>query len=178
MFCKRLNGKSYFKKKKVSIKKHLRIYIVLAVLGVVIFLGIRRLGWGTTRTYNLPFSQAEAFLLYRLGLDENDLARPLAVQAKVDSVLAEYMSMKLYRVHIDEYKAGEHLSFTCSHRYNIGASGQECIHFDLLKRTSAKTRVTVDYCDRWAGMFPPFVFWNPGLGREKGIHNEIWNKYF
>jgi len=178
MFSKEINGKSYFKKKKVSAKKYLKVYIVLAIIGATIFLGICKFSRGTSRTYNITFSQAEDFLPYRLGLDKVDLTRPFSVQAEVDSVLAEYMSMELYRVRIDEYEAGEHLSFTCYHRYNIGANGGEYIRFELLKRTSEKTMITVDYSDRWLGMFPPFVFWNPGLGREKGIHNEIWNKYF
>ena len=81
--------------------------------------------------------------------------------------------MRPYGVDVHDDWPNE-LSFTCHHYYDIGAVGGEYIRFDLEKRDPERTRITVDYSDRWYGIWPPFVFWNPGIFRETTIHKLIW----
>jgi hypothetical protein len=148
--------------------------LAVAVMGLV---GCMLAGCETTRTYNMPYSQAEAVLFERLHLDKDKtLTSPLNVQAKAQDDLAGPMSMKLFAVELHEHTPGTSLSFTCHHLYNIGAVGGQYIRFDLRKQTTDKTRITVDYCDRWWGIWPPFIFWNPGPFRERNIHNAIWGR--
>jgi len=154
-------------------------YTAVTFLGIVVLIGLLVFcyGYGTTQTWNIPYSTAENILFSRLSLDKNKLtAGKLSVQAKVDDNLGKYMSMKIYSAKLNRYEPNERLDFMCQHRYNIGAIGGEYIRFSLTKRSPKKTKITVDYCDRWRGIWPPFVFWNPGLGREKHIHHEIWDK--
>jgi hypothetical protein len=40
------------------------------------------------------------------------------------------------------------------------------------------TRVKVNYTDRWVGIWPPFVFYNPGILRERRISGMIWGGGF
>ena len=154
-------------KKKIYVASTLPI-----IIAVVLFY---LYGFGTSKTYRIPYLETENILLSRLHLNLNELVnRPLSVQAKADDVLAKSMRMKLYAVTLDKYEPNNQLSFTCYHRYNIGAVGEEYIHFDIIKLTPTKTSITVNYSDRWKGVFPPFVFWNPGLARERHIHSEVW----
>jgi len=177
MFRKSLNRKTCFTKKKARARKHLKVFIVLAVLAAGIIFGIFKFVRGTSRTYNISFSQAEVFLLYRLGIYRDDLARKYS-HAKFDNSLAQYTSEQVYSVRVDEYREGEYLNFTCSCIYNILAEGGEYIRFELKKRGTEKTRITVDYSERFWGPFAPLGFWNPGIVRERDIHNEIWGRYF
>ena len=156
--------------KMKSIILTLARYIVCLV--TVIFTGC-----GTTRTYDIPFEEAEATLFTRLNLDPvQTTTKPDWVQAKAQNELGRVMTKKLYAVVLHEYDPGTALSFTCHHLYDIGAVGGEYIRFDLRTKSPQKTRITVDYCDRWYGMWPPFIFWNPGLIRESKIHKLIWKK--
>lgn len=50
------------------------------------------------------------------------------------------------------------------------------ISFDLTAKRPNLTQVTVNYTDRWVGIWPPFVFLNPGPRRERNIHRLIWEK--
>ena len=146
--------------------------LAVAVIGVCLLSGC-----GTTRTYNTPYSKAEEVLFERLHLNKDEtLASPVSVQAKADGELGNLMSMKLYVVVLNQYTPGTSLSFTCHHLYDIGAVGGEYIRFDLRKKSADMTSITVDYCDRWYGMWPPFIFWNPGPFRERNIHGAIWEK--
>ena len=151
--------------------------IIIAAVGTTILLSAISAGFGTTRTYDIPFDEAATPLFTALHLDPTDTTtKPDWVQAKAENQLATLMRMKLYAVKLDEYKPGTALSFTCSHTYNIGASGAEYIRFRIQKQPSGKSKITVDYCDRWYGMWPPFIFWNPGPFRESKIHKQIWKK--
>lgn len=146
----------------------------VTTLGIVV--GVLA-GCGTTRTYTMPYSHAETLLFERLHLDKDATLRdPRRVQARAEDDLMRPMSMKLFAVDMNSSTPGQFLSFTCHHLYNIGAVGGQYIRFDLKKKDDDKTSITVDYCDRWWGMWPPFVFWNPGPGRERNIHNAIWGK--
>lgn len=147
------------------------VLIIIMVAGVGLFLR----GCRTTRIYNIPYDKAESMLLLRLSLDkEVFIHKRQPVQAKADEVLARSMWMKVYAVRLNWYRPSEGLIFSCYHRYDIGATGSESIRFDLEKISAEKTRITVDYCDRWRGMWPPFLFYNPGPFREKEIHRAIW----
>ena len=125
----------------------------------------------------MPYSRAEGLLFERLHLDRvSTLRNPQRVQARAEDELERPMSMKLFAVDLHESTPGQSLSFTCHHLYDIGAVGGQYMHFDLRKADESTTRIKVDYCDRWWGMWPPFVFWNPGPARERNIHNAIWGK--
>jgi len=142
--------------------------LVVALMGLLV-------GCSTTRTYSMPYAFAEDRLFERLHLEINTtLETPGRVQAKADGDLEGPMAMKRYAVDLHGHTSGESLSLTLSHRYNIGASGGEYIQFELARITDSETRITVNYTDRWWGMWPPFVFWNPGPFREKRIHAAIW----
>ena len=54
------------------------------------------------------------------------------------------------------------------------ANGAEYIRFRIQKVAPDKSKITVDYCDRWVGMWPPFLFWNPGPFRGSKILEQIW----
>lgn len=134
-------------------------------------------GCGTTRTYRMPYSHAERLLFEHLHIDKDStLGNPRSVQARAEDALERPMSMRLFAVDLHESTPGESLSFTCHHLYDIGAVGGQYILFDLRKAQENTTRIKVDYCDRWWGMWPPFVFWNPGPARERNIHKAIWGK--
>ncbi len=134
-------------------------------------------GCGTTRTYQMAYADAESLLFERLNLDRNKtIETPNRVQAVAKGgKLEKAMSMQRYAVDLQGYTEDESLALTFSHRYNIGASGAEYIHVEI-NRVAAATRIKVNYIDRWWGMWPPFVFWNPGPFRERRIHREIWGK--
>ena len=154
-------------------KKKAKIFLLALGLAWLIIAMFAR--GGTSKTYNIPFSDAAATLLTRLQLDPAlTITQPDLVQAKADDILGTAMSMKLYAVDLQKYERGETLSLLCRHVYNIGASGGEFIRFRLRKKDSQRTHITVDYSDRWYGMWFPFVFWNPGTYRERNIHNLIW----
>ena len=152
----------------------------LTVIWIVVALGSLSsmvAGCGTTRTYKMPYSLAERLLFEHLHIDKDaTLRNPHRVQARAEEELERSMSMKLFANDLHASTPGESLSFTCHHLYDIGAVGGEYILFELRKRDEDTTRIKVDYCDRWWGVWPPFVFWNPGLARERNIHNEIWGK--
>jgi len=132
-------------------------------------------GCATTKSYNIPYSRAESSLFEHLHLDKaKTLSSPRSVQAKAHGDLAKSMSMELFAVDLHEYTPGTSLSLTCRHLYNIGADGGQSIRFDLQRQTANKTRITVDYSDRWSGIWPPFVFSSPGLSQEPAIHSAIW----
>jgi len=132
-------------------------------------------GCATTREYSIPFATAEASLYDTLHLDKTQvLNNTVMAQAKAEGELERSMSMKLYAIDMHKHIPGKHLSFTLNHIYNIGANGGEYIRFDIVAKRSDITEVTVNYTDRWVGMWPPFVFLNPGPFREKRIHKAIW----
>ena len=152
-----------------------RMRFIFTVASIVLIYVLS--GCAATKSYNIPFSRAGAVLFERLHLDEHQaLSSPRSVQAKPKGNLAKQMSMELFAVDLHEYTPGTSLSFTCQHLYDIGAVGGQYIRFDLRKQAADKTRVTVDYCDRWYGMWFPFVFWSPGLSQERTILNEIWGR--
>jgi hypothetical protein len=125
----------------------------------------------------MSYSQAEELLFERLHLDrDTTLRKPDSVQAKAEGELERPMSMKLFAVVLHESTPSQSLSFTCHHLYNIGAVGGQYILFDLRRLDPSRTRIKVDYCDRWRGMWPPFVFWNPGRARERNIHKAVWGE--
>jgi len=157
---------------KKRTQRFLAALTTATALGVVVAV---LAGCGTTRTYTMTYSHAETLLFTRLHLDKDSTLRnPRLVQARAEDKLMRPMSMKLFAVDLHSNTPGQYLSFTCHHLYNIGAVGGQYIRFDLKKEGDDKTSITVDYCDRWRGMWPPFVFWNPGPGRERKIHNAIW----
>ena len=150
---------------------------IVVAIGTTILLSAISAGFGTTRTYDIPFDEAALTLFSALHLDPSDtITKPDWVQAKAEDQLGTLMGMKLYVVKLEEYKPGTTLSFTCSHTYNIGANGAEYIHFRIQSTPPNKSEITVDYCDRWYGMWPPFIFWNPGPFRESKILKQIWKK--
>ena len=150
---------------------------IIAVIGTTILLSATLSIFGATRTYDIPFDTATTTLFSALHLDPDDtITNTVSAQAKAEGKLADHMRMKLYAVKLDEYKPGATLSFTCSHAYNIGASGAEYIRFRIQKEAPDKSKITVDYCDRWVGMWPPFIFWNPGPFRDSKILDQIWKK--
>ena len=150
---------------------------IIAVIGTTILLAAIPAGFSATRTYDIPFDKATATLFSALHLDpDNTITNTFSVQAKAEGILADHMRMKLYAVKLDDYRPGATLAFTCSHAYNIGASGAEYIRFRIQKEAPDKSKITVDYCDRWVGMWPPFLFWNPGPFRDSKILDQIWKK--
>jgi hypothetical protein len=160
--------------KKTS-KKNRYIACIVLIIIVSAGIGLFLRGCKTTRIYNIPYDKAESMLLSRLSLDkEVFIHKTQSVQAKADDMLAKSMRMRLYAVRLYWYRPSEGLIFACYHRYDIGATGREYIRFDLEKISAEKTRITVDYCDRWRGILPPFLFYNPGPFREKEIHKAIW----
>ena len=148
---------------------------LIAVIGTSVLLSFIPAGFGTTRTYDIPFDEAATTLFSALHLDPGDtMTNTVSVQAKAEGVLANHMRMKLYAVQLDEYKPGITLAITCSHTYDIGASSAEYIRFRIQKQAPDKSKISVDYCDRWVGMWPPFLFWNPGPFRGSRILEQIW----
>ncbi len=134
-------------------------------------------GCSTTRQYPIPFAKAEAALFDTLHLDKDQvLNNTVMAQAKAEGELKKSMSMKLFAIDLHDHVPDRQLSFTANHIYNIGANGGEYIRFDLTAKQSNLTEITVNYTDRWVGMFPPFLFLNPGPFREKRIHRLIWQK--
>ena len=151
--------------------------IIIATIGTTILLSAAPAVFGATRTYDIPFDKATTTLFSALHLDPNDaMTNTVSVQAKAEGILADHMRMKLYAVKLDEYKPGTTLAITCSHTYDIGAYGAEYICFRIQKQDPDKSIITVDYCDRWVGMWPPFLFWNPGPFRDSKILDQIWMK--
>lgn len=147
-------------------------------LAAGVYLGILSLclaGCSTSRICNQSFTQVEGQLLSSIHLEEADIIHSsYLIQAKVEGELARVMSKKIYAVELRSYEAGRRLCFGLRHDYDIGAVGGEYITFDLQRRASGSTRIMVDYCDRWAGVWPPFIFWNPGGMRESKILDQIF----
>ena len=137
-------------------------------------------GCSTTKQYPISFEQAETALFGALHLDKEKVvdkskrADRFLPQAKAEGELLKSMPMKLFAVYLHEYVPGKRLSFTAEHEYNIGANGSESIRFDLTAKKPDATKITVNYDDRWVGMWPPFVYLNLGYGKERNIHRIIW----
>lgn len=151
--------------------------LIVPVIAVLLIAGIAPLlsGCSTTRQYSMPFAEAEAALLDTLHLDKNQvLNNTVMAQAKAEGELEKSMSMKLFAIDLHDHIPDKHLAFTANHIYNIGANGGEYIRFDLTAKQPDVTEITVNYTDWWVGMWPPFVFLNPGTKREKNIHRIIW----
>lgn len=154
-----------------------RLLVTITAVVVLVILFALFPGCGTTRKYRMPYAKVEGLLFEHLHLDKDlTLRNPRSVQARAEGDLVRPMSMKLFAVDLHQSTPGQALSFTCHHLYDIGAVGGQYILFDLQRVDEGSTRVTVDYCDRWYGMWPPFVFWNPGPVRERNIHKAIWGK--
>lgn len=156
-----------------------RLILIVPVATVLLVAGPAPLlsGCSTTRQYSMPFEKAEAALFDTLHLDKDQvLNNTVMAQAKAEGELEKSMSMKLFAIDLHDHVPNRHLSFTANHIYNIGAHGGEYIRFDLTAKQSDMTEITVNYTDRWVGMWPPFLFLNPGFGREKDIHRIIWQK--
>lgn len=157
--------------------KRRRLLATITAVAALATLSPLLAGCSTTRTYSIPYAKAEDLLFDHLQLDKDlTLQNPRSVQARAEGDLERPMSMKLFAVDLHESTPGQLLSFTCSHLYDIGAVGGQYILFDLRRVDEGSTRVTVDYCDRWWGMWPPFVFWNAGPARERSIHKAIWGQ--
>jgi hypothetical protein len=125
----------------------------------------------------MPFSMAETIFYDTLHLDkEQVLSNPVMAQAKAEGDLRKSMSMRLFAIDLHDYTPNQHLSLTSRHLYNIGATGGEYIRFSLTAVTEEQTKIMVNYTDRWIGIWPPFVFYNPGPKRERNIHRKIWGK--
>ena len=160
---------------KGDMKVRKRRLLVLLISVSVIFLLLYAVFVPATRKYELSYPETERMLLDALGLDAERLFNnPKAMQAKVGPELNKYMKMRLYRVRIARHIPGEYLSMSVSHQYNIGANGQERVTFVIRRKSKVKTSVTVDYCDRWVGIFPPFVYYSSGSINESRIQDLIW----
>lgn len=160
-------------KKKTKLMLIVPLTTVLLIVLVAPFLA----GCSTTRQYSMPFAEAEVALFRALHLDKAQVMNnTIMAQAKAEGELEKSMSMKLFAISLHDHVPGKHLSFTASHIYNIGANGGEYIRFDLTAKQPELTEITVNYTDRWVGMWPPFVFLNPGTKREKNIHMIIWQE--
>jgi len=161
----------------MKMKTKLMLIVPVPAVLLAVFLAPLLSGCATTRQYPMSFAKAEAVLFDTLYLDKTQvLKNTVMAQAKAEGELEKSMSMKLFAIDLHDHTPGKHLSFTANHIYNIGANGGEYIRFDLTAKQPELTESTVNYTDRWVGMFPPFVFLNPGKGREKKIHRIIWQK--
>jgi len=161
----------------MKMKTKLMLIVPAAAVMLAVFLAPLLSGCATTRQYPMSFAKAEAALFDTLHLDKTQvLNNTVMAQAKAEGELEKSMSMKLFAIDLHDHIPDNHLSFTANHIYNIGANGGEYIRFDLTAKQPELTEITVNYTDRWVGMFPPFVFLNPGKGREKNIHRIIWQK--
>jgi len=162
---------------KIKMKTKLILLFLAAAVLLAVVLAPLLSGCATTRQYPMSFAKAEAALLDMLHLDKDKvLNNTVMAQAKAEGELEKSMSMKLFAIDLHDHIPDNHLSFTANHIYNIGANGGEYIRFDLTAKQPDLTEITVNYTDRWVGMWPPFVFFNPGKGREKSIHRIIWQK--
>ncbi|MFB6355802.1 MAG: hypothetical protein ABEJ65_04735 [bacterium] len=145
------------------------------VLGFILMLVVS--GCASTQNYSMRYERAQKALFENLHLKQSRMTGDTEPgQARVEGALKNSMSMGIYGVDQHRHVPGERMSFTVRHGYNIGATGSESIYFELLGTSPGTTRITVDYSDRWYGIFPPFVFYNPGLLRESRIHKIIWKK--
>ncbi len=162
---------------KMKMKTKLMLIVPLTTVLLVVVVAPLLSGCSTTRQYSMPFAKAEAALFSTLHLDKTQvLNNTIMAQAKAEGELEKSMSMKLFAIDLHDHIPDKHLSFTANHIYNIGANGGEYIRFDLTAKQPDLTEITVNYTDRWVGMWPPFIFLNPGSGREKNIHRIIWQK--
>ena len=136
-------------------------------------------GCGTTRTVSGRYPEVESLVLARLGVDKRELTETewQQTQIRVGDELARWMGMRVFTVQLDDYVPDDHISFTASHSYDIGATGGEYVDFSIRREDANRTRVSVDYSDRAAGcclVVPlPFAYANPGVFREKKIAEYI-----
>ena len=162
---------------KMKMKTKLMLIVPLTTVLLVVALAPLLSGCSTTRQYPMSFAKAEAALFDTLHLDKAQVLNDtLMAQAKAEGELEKSMSMKRFAIDLHDYVPDKHLSFTANHIYNIGANGGQYIRFDLTAKRPDLTEITVNYTDRWVGMWPPFVFLNPGPFREKSIHKIIWQE--
>ncbi len=79
-----------------------------------------------------------------------------------DSPITKYIGHG-HHISTHEEASPQKLVITIETEYNIGASGSETIRFDVTPVDDTHTRITVNYKDSWYGIWPPFIFWNPGV---------------
>lgn len=124
-------------------QRFLPILLVLSSLGLY--------GCGTTRIFDVPYSQVEARFL------------------EADPALSRCLKFGAPVVQLSN-KPGQSLRVMLEERYDIGAVGGRRLSIDLRKVDERRTRVAVNYVDKAVGfLVVPIAYVNPGWVRERKI---------
>jgi len=149
-------------------KKTRIIIMSVVIIFVVVFMSA--VNRKSTLVYEGSLAETKQMLFAYLDVKENSKYSPAS---GTNSPLYELVG---YILHVSDEKSilGKR-SIVAQHEYNIGASGGVMVRFDLVPVDNNNTRVAVSYKDAWVGIWPPFVFWNPGIIVKHRIKDSLNN---
>ena len=123
--------------------------------------------------YDGSLDETNRMILTYLDLDESNFTnKHNEVVSSTNSPLFG-LTETVYHVSIHKHLAFRKTSILLKHEYNIGASGSESIYFNIVPTDDNHTQMTIDYNDSWVGIWPPFVWWNPGVIMEHRIKSSL-----
>ena len=116
-----------------------------------------------TVVYKGSLDETQQMVFAYLGVNASDFSvRRTTPASSTNSPLYELLNY-IFHVSVEENWFSEKHSIVAKHEYNIGASGGMTIRFGIVPIDEKQTRVTVSYKNSWVGIWPPFVWWSPGI---------------
>ena len=139
-------------------RKKFKLVVLISVLVLILTLTRK-----TSIIYDGSLDETNRMILTYLKLDENNFSNrhDYMTGLSTNSPLFQ-LTERVFLISMNENGTHSKTSIILKHEYNIGASGSEVICFNIMPINDNRTRVTIDYNDSWIGMWPPFVWWNPG----------------
>lgn len=119
------------------------------------------------------FMETKQLMFAYLGTSEEDmLDKKNPVYTTQQAPVADLIGYGV-RLSSNEDMIPKKVSIVCTREYNIGASGGQTICFEISPVDETHTQITVAYTEQWVGMWPPFVFWSPGIIMRQRLADSI-----
>ena len=141
-------------------KKRILVCSILSVFAVAFFLIASH---KNTVVYKGSLDETQQMVFAYLGVNASDFsASKTTLASSTNSPLYKLVD---YILHVSTEKRffSESLSIVAEHKYNIGGTGGMMIRFEMMPVDDKRTRVTVRFKNSWVGIWPPFVWWSPGI---------------
>jgi len=157
----------------MKIKIHIAILLLLLIVVITFTIDAIR----NTMIIASPLHETKQALFEYFDIHEKILNPKINAIATTEKSPLYGVTDYILHVSMDENTSPEKFTITLTHDYNIGATGGMTIRFVLTPVDETRTRLTVYFEDSWTGIWPPFVFWNPGMTIKQRIINSF-GKFF
>ena len=108
------------------------------------------------------FAETKQILFTYLGANENDFSTRKTAYVSPDAPAANLIGYG-GDISMEIEPESERLSIVIKREYNIGASGNLIVYFEIMPVDETQKKIIVDYEDSWVGIWPPFIWWSPGI---------------